>query len=358
MQFWKWRSSDSTPNMTKLFKRWLTLSASWGYGAKGRRLPAQRQRRQPPLRNPSASWAAPARGRSVPRSRSDGLRSTQRPMAGNPQSRVRRSQRERCHRQSRRGWWRIWLKREPPKPKNGQLINSTRDVERPRVVATDIGGYRSADGALCRLTMRRHRRPPSFRLWEGRDLGCDARVARRCTTRVVDDVVDLAVIAQANRDHAVEPDVRAAGNFDGPAQRHAAIPEHAVDSEPPGFVAGNILRHFVRSPSIRSRRACVARLVRRLLRNLGLIEVYAPTVTVPEDLEFLVMLDEQAVDGDIVSIHNQPVRAGIALPAHSGAMVRPPDPRVIHDRVAAVDPQVSRRAAHRGAAHPKKNVME
>src|ERR1017187_3618965 len=156
----------------------------------------------------------------------------------------------------------------------------------------------------------------AFRLWEFRDLGCDARVARRCTTRVIDDVADLAVIAQANRDHAVEPDVRAVGNFDGPAQHHAAIPEDAVDSEPPGFVASHILRHFVRSPSIRSRRACVARLVRRIVGNLGLVEVYAPTVTVPEDLEFLLMLDEQAVDGDIVSIHNQPVRSGIALPAH------------------------------------------
>src|ERR1035438_5248641 len=164
--------------------------------------------------------------------------------------------------------------------------------------------------------------------------------------RVIDDVVDLAVIAQANRDHAVEPDVRAVGNFDGPAQHHAAIPEDAVDSEPPGFVASHILRHFVRSPSIRSRRACVARLVRRIVGNLGLVKVYAPTVTVPEGLEFLVMFDEQAVDGDMVSIHTQPVRPGIALPAPPLAMVRPPDPRVIHNRVVAVDPQVDRSEEH------------
>src|ERR1019366_10404454 len=83
------------------------------------------------------------------------------------------------------------------------------------------------------------------RLWVVRDLRCDARAVARCATRSVDDVADLAVIAQANRDHIVEPDTRAVGNFDGLAQHHTAIPEDTVDSEPPGFVAGHTLRHFV-----------------------------------------------------------------------------------------------------------------
>src|ERR1035438_220740 len=61
----------------------------------------------------------------------------------------------------------------------------------------------------------------------------------------------------------IEPDVRAAGNFGGRAQRTAGMPEHAVDSEPPGFVAGNILRFFLRSPPPRSIPSFPARLLRR-----------------------------------------------------------------------------------------------
>ena len=86
---------------------------------------------------------------------------------------------------------------------------------------------------------------PFFRQWEDRHLGCNARVARRGASRVVDDVLDLAIISEPNRDHAVKRDVRAVGDLDGPAQHHTAIAEDVVDSQPPSFVAGHVVRDFV-----------------------------------------------------------------------------------------------------------------
>src|SRR5580658_10845089 len=118
------------------------------------------------------------------------------------------------------------------------------------------------------------------------------------------------------------------------------------------------IRHLIRGPAVHSWRTHIARLVRRIVRNLGLIEIRPPAIALPKNLKLLVMLHKQAVDRDLVSIHNQPVLTGIQFPTHSGAMVRSPDPRMVHDRVVAVDPQIHLGPAHGSAAYTKKNIVQ
>src|ERR1035437_1106892 len=191
-----------------------------------------------------------------------------------------------------------------------------------------------------------------------RDLGRDPRFDRSRATRGVDYVADFALIVQAHGDHVVELDARLPGNLDGPAQHHAGMPEDAVDAKPPGFVAGDTIRHLVRGPAVGSRRARVAGLIRRIVRNLGLIEISPAAVAVPQHLELLMVLDKEAVDGDVVAIDHQPAGAGIALPAHAGAVVGAPDPGVIDNGIVAVYREVDGRAAHPGTAHPEEDIVE
>jgi hypothetical protein len=68
------------------------------------------------------------------------------------------------------------------------------------------------------------------------------------------------------------------------------------------------------------------------------------------------MLNEQAIDGDFITIHNKTVRTDIAAPAHPVAVICAPDLGVIDDRVVAVYRQVSRCSAHPGAPYSEENI--
>ena len=63
-------------------------------------------------------------------------------------------------------------------------------------------------------------------------------------------------------------------------------------------------------------------------------------VAVPQHLELLVMLDEEAVGGDVVAIDDEAIVAEVAGPADAGAVIGAPDPGVVDDGVVAVDAQV------------------
>ena len=63
------------------------------------------------------------------------------------------------------------------------------------------------------------------------------------------------------------------------------------------------------------RRAGVAGLVGRIVGDLGLVEVGAAAVAVPEHLELLVVLDEEAVGGDVVAVDDEAVGAGVVRPS-------------------------------------------
>src|SRR5579872_3452253 len=121
---------------------------------------------------------------------------------------------------------------------------------------------------------------------------------------------------------------------------------------------GNGVRNFVRSPAIRPRSTGIARLIRRIVGDLRLVEVHSAGIAIPKHLKLLVMFDQQAVNGDVVSVDHESVRAGIAGPAYAVAVVGTPYPGVVDDHVVAIDAQVLLRAAHSGPANAEKHIVQ
>ena len=132
---------------------------------------------------------------------------------------------------------------------------------------------------------------------------------------VVDDVADLALVVESYGDHVVKADVGIERDLDGSGEGDVRMAEDAVDAEAPGFVPGDAVGDFVGGPAVGAGSAGVAGLVGRIVGDLGLVEVGAAGVAVPEDLELLVMFDEEAVDGDVVGVDDETVGAGVAGPS-------------------------------------------
>src|ERR1700687_2856435 len=76
-------------------------------------------------------------------------------------------------------------------------------------------------------------------LWSHAGTNC-GRLAR-----VIDDVVDCAVIAQRYRDHVVKPYPRTLRRLDRPGQHDIRINEDAVHAQSPRLVTGYSIRHLV-----------------------------------------------------------------------------------------------------------------
>src|ERR1035438_2759607 len=169
---------------------------------------------------------------------------------------------------------------------------------------------------------------------------------------------DCTVIAQSYGDDVMEPYRRTLRRLDCPAQHHIWMLKNAVHAEAPSLMTGDPVRHLVRGPAVYSWRTRIASLVRRIVGNLGLIEIRSPAVPVPQNLILTVMLYKQSVDRDAVSIDHQSVLAGIQIPTHSVTVVRSPNPRMVHQCVVAVDPQIHLCAPHSGAANTKENIVQ
>src|ERR1700678_2917880 len=156
----------------------------------------------------------------------------------------------------------------------------------------------------------------------------------------------------------MEPDLGVSRSLNGPAEQHAGVLKDTVDPKAPGFMGGHRIGYFVWGPAVHAWRTRIARLIRRIIRNLGLVEVGSSPVAVPENLELLMMFDEQTVDRHAITIHHQSVRAGIEVPPYSGSMICAPYPSVVDDGVVAVDLQVDPCAANRRAAYPEKDIVK
>ena len=192
----------------------------------------------------------------------------------------------------------------------------------------------------------------------GRNFGCDTWVNRGRFARIVDDVADFAEIAKSNRNHVVKLHIRRLWDLNRARQDNAGMKKDAIYSKAPRFMAGDTVRNFVGGPAVGSGSTSVTGLAGRVVRDLGLIEISPAVVSIPEHLKLLVMFHEQTVHGDVVSVNDKAVGAGIAQPAHAGPVIGAPDPGVIDDGVAAVDFEIDYRAAYPGPANAEENVVQ
>ena len=141
-------------------------------------------------------------------------------------------------------------------------------------------------------------------------------------------------------------------------KRDVGMAEDRVDAESPGFVGGDVVSHFIGGPAVGAGCGGEAGLIGRVVRNLGLVEISAAVVAVPQHLELLVMFDEEAIGGDVVAIDDEAVVAEVAGPADAGAVIGSPDPGVVDDGVVGIDAEVNLGAAHACSADTEEDVVE
>ena len=98
---------------------------------------------------------------------------------------------------------------------------------------------------------------------------------------VVDDIADLTLVVEGDRDHVVETYAGIDGNLNSSREYHVGMAEDAVDAESPGFVAGNGIGDFVGSPTVSVGSARVAGLVGWVIWNFRLIEVGSAGIAIP-----------------------------------------------------------------------------
>jgi hypothetical protein len=81
-----------------------------------------------------------------------------------------------------------------------------------------------------------------------------------------------------------------------------------------------------------------------IVGHLVLEEDIRTVIAVPDDLIFLVVLDEEAVCRDVVAIDDQTSIRCVDGPAHAVAMISTPGPDIVEDNIVAIDDQADSRA--------------
>src|SRR5271170_1037055 len=97
----------------------------------------------------------------------------------------------------------------------------------------------------------------------------------------------------------LERNPRGLRHFYGPGQHNVGTQKYTIDPKTPGLVAGHVIRDFVGSPAVGARRARIAGLIRRIVRDFGLVEISSPVVSIPKHLKLLMMFHEQTVDSNV-----------------------------------------------------------
>src|SRR5271166_6288192 len=96
---------------------------------------------------------------------------------------------------------------------------------------------------------------------------------------------------------------------------------------------GQVRRDQERRVAVLRGRCHPGRLARRIVWQLVPEEDLRAVLTAPDHLVLLVMLDSQAVRRDVVPGDDETGVAGILRPADRVAMVSPPGPDIVDDRV-------------------------
>src|ERR1700758_5065394 len=126
------------------------------------------------------------------------------------------------------------------------------------------------------------------------------------------------------------------------------VPAEAADS------AGN----FEGCPTIDTGSLHPRRLAGRVVGHLVLEENVGAAIPVPDHLVLLVVLNEKAVGGHVVTVDYDSGVGSVAVPPHTVAVVGTPCPDVIEDDIIAVDYQTARRPARLGAADTEEYIVK
>lgn len=170
---------------------------------------------------------------------------------------------------------------------------------------------------ICRQTASRPK------LLERLSLGFGGRRCIDPAAALVVDVRDLAAwrSIEPDRRQAVKLDAQDVRSLDSTIGLHRRVAEVAVDTHAPRLVAGHVLRNLVRGEAV-GFAAHPGFLIGNVVRHFRLIHVDAARVAAPQRLILFVVLVEQAIDRDVVAIDNQAVLRRVRGPSNALAVVR------------------------------------
>ena len=94
-----------------------------------------------------------------------------------------------------------------------------------------------------------------------------------------------------------------------------------------------------------------------IVGNLGLVEVDASTLAVPDRLVLLKVLVEEPVNRDVVAVDDEPVLRSIDGPLRASAVIGTPQPGMVDDDIITVDLETGVSPAGQRAANATENVV-
>ena len=146
-------------------------------------------------------------------------------------------------------------------------------------------------------------------------------------------------------------------DFEGMRRKdvHALVEEAVATHAIPGE-AGHLSAHLERRPAVDARCLHPRRLAGWVVGHLVLEEDVGAVIPVPDHLVLLIVLDEKAVRGHVVTVDDDAGVRGVFGPTHAIAVVGSPRPDVVEDDVVAVDDQACLSLAWRRATDAEEHI--
>src|SRR5258708_17038172 len=137
-----------------------------------------------------------------------------------------------------------------------------------------------------------------------------------------------------------------------------ALVEEGVATNTGSVEAGHTVGNLEGRPAVDAGSLHPRRLAGWIVGHLILEKDVCAAIPVPDRVVLLVVLDEKAVRGYVVTVDDDAGVGSVAGPAHTVAVVGPPRPDVIQDDVVAVDDQAGRPAACLRAADTAEHILK
>ncbi len=132
-----------------------------------------------------------------------------------------------------------------------------------------------------------------------------------------------------------------------------AVAAHSVSGE-----ARDAITDLECRVTVDSRRLHPGGLAGHVVWKLVLEKDVGPAVAIPDHVELLEVLNEEAVGGHVVAVDDDAGVRGVGCPPDTVAVVGAPGPDVVEDPTVAVHDEARRRASHRCASDAEEQVRQ
>src|SRR6266567_4823503 len=141
-------------------------------------------------------------------------------------------------------------------------------------------------------------------------------------------------------------------------QHGRGVRKEEIAPHPPCFVPSDFISDLIRGIALH----CASRRRRfrpgGITRDLVLKEECATAVSIPQNLDLLIVLNEEPIRSHVITVHYESVRAHVGIPADTRTMVSPPEPGVVNHHSRVVDLYAPRRTSFPLIADARENIVK